>query len=135
MMAIKDQETPLTATALALDQPVLRLLADPMRAQIVALLAVEQLCTCHLVDATGPHEVVVEFSSDRALLASSRTWHVTQRIEQLRDGGVRIAMRVPHLAPVVSWILEWGPHARAFAPAELVEQVKAELDQARAQYS
>ena len=42
-----------SALALELDQPVLRLLADPMRAQIVALLAVEQLCTCHLVDATG----------------------------------------------------------------------------------
>jgi len=42
-----------TLTAPALDQPLLRLLADPLRAQIVALLAVEQLCTCHLVDATG----------------------------------------------------------------------------------
>jgi hypothetical protein len=27
-----------------------------------------------------------------------------------------------------------GPHACAVAPAELVAQVKAELDQARAQY-
>ena len=43
----------MTTTAPALDQPVLRLLADPLRAQIVAMLAVEQLCTCHLVDATG----------------------------------------------------------------------------------
>ena len=42
-----------SALALELDQPVLRLLADPMRAQIVALLAVDQRCTCHLVDATG----------------------------------------------------------------------------------
>ena len=40
-------------TAPGLDQPLLRLLGDPLRAQIVALLAVEQLCTCHLVDATG----------------------------------------------------------------------------------
>lgn len=40
-------------TAAALDHATLRLLADPLRAQIVALLAVEQLCTCHLVDATG----------------------------------------------------------------------------------
>lgn len=31
----------------------LRALADPLRVQIVDLLAVEQLCTCHLVDATG----------------------------------------------------------------------------------
>jgi ArsR family transcriptional regulator len=32
---------------------VLRLLADPLRAQIVSLLAGEALCTCHLVEETG----------------------------------------------------------------------------------
>ena len=36
-----------------LDVALLRLLADPLRAQIVALLAIEQLCTCHLVELTG----------------------------------------------------------------------------------
>jgi hypothetical protein len=41
---------------------------------------------------------------------------------------------VPHLAPVVSWVLEWGPDARAIEPAGLVEQIKSELDAARAQY-
>lgn len=88
----------------------------------------------HLLDASGPHDVVVEFGREKALLASSRTWHPTQRIEQLRNGGVQITMRVPHLAPVVSWILEWGPHARAIAPAPLVAQVKTELEQALAFY-
>ncbi len=88
----------------------------------------------HLVDAGGPYEVVVEFSREKALLASSRTWHPTQEIERLRNGALRIALRVPHLAPVVSWILEWGPHARAIAPAQLVAEVKAELGQALAHY-
>ncbi|WP_026455229.1 ArsR/SmtB family transcription factor [Saccharomonospora iraqiensis] len=32
---------------------VLRLLADPLRATLVGLLARETLCTCHLVDETG----------------------------------------------------------------------------------
>jgi ArsR family transcriptional regulator len=35
------------------DDRMLRLLADPLRAQLVTLLATEQLCTCHLADATG----------------------------------------------------------------------------------
>jgi ArsR family transcriptional regulator len=30
-----------------------RALADPLRAQIVELLSGEQMCTCHLVEATG----------------------------------------------------------------------------------
>jgi ArsR family transcriptional regulator, arsenate/arsenite/antimonite-responsive transcriptional repressor len=37
----------------ALDDRLLRLFADPLRAQLVTLLAREQLCTCHLADATG----------------------------------------------------------------------------------
>jgi predicted DNA-binding transcriptional regulator YafY len=89
----------------------------------------------HLAEATGPHDVTVEFSRDKALLASSRSWHPTQRVEHLRDGRVQIAIRVPHLAPVVSWILEWGPHARAIAPPELVEQVTSELRDALGQYT
>lgn len=36
-----------------LDVGLLRLLADPTRSRIVELLAREQLCTCHLVDALG----------------------------------------------------------------------------------
>lgn len=36
-----------------LDDQLLRLLADPLRARIVELLADEQLCTSHLVELTG----------------------------------------------------------------------------------
>jgi ArsR family transcriptional regulator, arsenate/arsenite/antimonite-responsive transcriptional repressor len=35
---------------------LLRALADPLRAQIVELLAREQLCTCHLVEITGARQ-------------------------------------------------------------------------------
>jgi ArsR family transcriptional regulator len=34
-------------------------LADPMRAQIVALLARERLCTCHIVADTGAKQTTV----------------------------------------------------------------------------
>ena len=37
----------------SLDTELLHLLADPRRAQIVSLLASEQMCTCHLVALTG----------------------------------------------------------------------------------
>ncbi|PRX45407.1 ArsR family transcriptional regulator [Prauserella shujinwangii] len=38
---------------------VLRVLADPLRAQIVELLAHESLCTCHLVEETGASQTNV----------------------------------------------------------------------------
>lgn len=35
---------------------LLRVLADPLRMQILTLLAAEQLCTCHLVELTGARQ-------------------------------------------------------------------------------
>jgi ArsR family transcriptional regulator len=37
----------------------MRVLADPLRARIVELLAGEQLCTCHLVEETGARQTNV----------------------------------------------------------------------------
>jgi len=42
-----------TSEPTALDDRLLRLFADPLRAQLVSLLAAEQLCTCHLAEMTG----------------------------------------------------------------------------------
>ena len=88
----------------------------------------------HLIDANGPHDVVVEFSPAKAHLVSSREWHPSQRITRIAGGGVRVEFRVPSLAPLVSWILEWGPHARAIGPELLVKSVTRELKEALAQY-
>lgn len=89
----------------------------------------------HLPDSAEPHRVVVDFSAEKAHLVSSREWHPTQEVTRLPQGRVRLSFLVPSLAPIVSWVLEWGPHARAIAPSSLVEEVVRELDAARAQYS
>ena len=88
----------------------------------------------HLPDAEGPHEVVVEFTAATAALVASREWHPTQRVDRLPHGRVRLSLRVTSLRPIVSWVLEWGPHAKAVMPPSLVQQVISELDGARAQY-
>lgn len=38
---------------------VLRVFADPLRLRIIQLLAIEQLCTCHLVEETGARQPTV----------------------------------------------------------------------------
>ncbi|MDX6229486.1 MAG: ArsR family transcriptional regulator, arsenate/arsenite/antimonite-responsive transcriptional [Frankiales bacterium] len=55
----------------AMDSATLRLLAEPTRAAIVQLLAVEQLCTCHLVEE----------------LNASQT-NISNHLRVLRDGGI-----------------------------------------------
>ena len=82
-----------------------------------------------------PRRVVIEFSEARAAFVSARLWHPKQQLEPLPDGRVRLSFTCANLLPVVSWVLEWGPHARAIEPPELVADVIAELDAARAQYA
>lgn len=48
-----------------------RVLADPLRARIVELLASEQLCTCHLMELTG-----------------ARQTNVSNHLRALRDAGL-----------------------------------------------
>jgi predicted DNA-binding transcriptional regulator YafY len=88
----------------------------------------------HLVDADGPHDVVVEFSAAKAHLVSSREWHPSQHITRVAGGGIRVELRVPSLAPLVSWVLEWGPYARVVAPLALIQKVSAELRGALSHY-
>lgn len=88
----------------------------------------------HRGDPTDAHRVVVEFSRERAAYARGREWHRLQTIENQPDGSVQISFPCSNLAPVVSWVLEWGPHARAIAPSELVDAVVSELDAARGLY-
>ena len=88
----------------------------------------------HAGASDPPERVVVEFSAARAAFVRARIWHPTQTVEELPDGGLRLAFTCGNLVPVVSWILEWGPHAKAIAPPSLVANVIAEIEGARAQY-
>ena len=88
----------------------------------------------HVGDPAEAQRVVIEFSGDKAALVSARRWHPTQVIEPGEDGAVVLSFRCTNLVPVVSWVLEWGPHARVIEPHELVDRVVAELEEARARY-
>jgi predicted DNA-binding transcriptional regulator YafY len=81
-----------------------------------------------------PQHVLIEFSKEKAALARARTWHPTQTLEDLPDGRVRFSFTCSNLTPVVSWVLEWGPHARVIEPSALREEVTRELRGALGQY-
>lgn len=60
-----------------LDDGLLRLFADPLRARLLTLLSREQLCTCHLAEVTG-----------------SLPTAVSNHLRQLREAGVVDSERV-----------------------------------------
>jgi len=88
----------------------------------------------HLGEPSEAQEVVIEFSKDRAAYVRARIWHPSQHLDQLAGGAVRLTFTCVNLSPVVSWVLEWGPHARAIEPPALVARVVEELDAARKNY-
>jgi proteasome accessory factor B len=89
----------------------------------------------HVATDATPHRVVVEFSAEKAAFVRARVWHPTQTFEELPDQRVRLTFTCASLIPVVSWVLEWGPHARAIEPPALVGDIIAELDAARRGYA
>jgi len=48
---------------------------------------------------------------------------------------MRLSFTCTNLMPVVSWILQWGPHAKVIEPSELAAMVIDELERARQQYA
>ena len=78
--------------------------------------------------------VVVDFAKPARARVEARQWHRTQKLKALPDGGVRVSFDASNLTQVVGWVLEWGAHARAIEPPELVAAVTSELRAAAAQY-
>ncbi len=95
-----------------LDEALLRVLAEPLRAAIVRALAVEQLCTCHLTELTGAGQT-----------------NVSNHLRALREAGVVQAQAAGrytyyHLRPEVLHRLseEIGELAHAARQAQQVRR-------------
>ena len=66
----------------------------------------------------------IAFDAFAAPRVEERQWHPSQKIKQLRNGGIELSLTLGNLEEIERWILSWGTHARALAPAELKEQVR-----------
>jgi predicted DNA-binding transcriptional regulator YafY len=88
----------------------------------------------HVAGDQASKRVVIEFSKERAAYVRARQWHRSQTLREQADGSVVLSFICANFAPVVSWVLEWGPHALVLEPPELVDIVAAELEQAHTRY-
>jgi predicted DNA-binding transcriptional regulator YafY len=76
------------------------------------------------------YEVVIDFDAWSADLIRERKWHVTQKVTEGADGGIRLQMRLNSIEEAERWVLSWGTHATVIGPAALcnrVHEVCAEL--------
>lgn len=79
-------------------------------------------------------EVRIRFTPMGAPYARERVWVPGQTLAENRDGSVDLSFPVNDLREVASWVLSWGPEAKALSPPELVDRVSDQLRQAAVQY-
>ena len=70
-----------------------------------------------------PERIVIEFSRRVAPYVGERTWHPSQQLEPLPDGGARLTLKVCRDWALRTWVLGWGAHARVVAPAALADEI------------
>lgn len=69
-------------------------------------------------------DVVIEFSPYAADFIREKNWHPSQKIKNLKSGGLQLTLKLSSFAEVQRWILGWGGHAVAKKPKALVDALK-----------
>jgi predicted DNA-binding transcriptional regulator YafY len=87
------------------------------------------------VHSGPPARVALEFQPAVAEYVRARTWHPSQQLSDADNGGVLMTLDVCLDRALSSWILSFGPFARVIAPATLANEIAAQFEEARAQYS
>jgi len=72
----------------------------------------------------GEYEVVIRFNARVADYVREKKWHESQRLRELKGGGVELRMKLSSLVEIERWILSWGGDARALQPRELAEAIR-----------
>jgi predicted DNA-binding transcriptional regulator YafY len=76
------------------------------------------------ISSDAPSHVVVDFDKQARPFIEARTWHPTQRLSRLPDGGARLEFDVADTTLVLPWVLSWGALARIQAPDALVAKAR-----------
>jgi predicted DNA-binding transcriptional regulator YafY len=72
----------------------------------------------------GEFKVLIRFSEQVADYVREKKWHESQRLRDLRDGGVELSLKLSSLSEIERWVLSWGGNAVVLQPEELAYAVK-----------
>jgi predicted DNA-binding transcriptional regulator YafY len=71
-------------------------------------------------------EVELLFDRATAVWARDRIWHPSQQLTPLKNGRLRMTLRVADTRELIGWILSFGRGATVIEPVALREQVRQE---------
>ncbi|MFZ0826642.1 MAG: WYL domain-containing protein [Verrucomicrobiia bacterium] len=75
--------------------------------------------------AEGEYEIMIRFNPRAADYVREKRWHESQRLRELKGGGVELQMKLSSLAEIERWVLSWGGDAKVLKPRELAAAVKS----------
>jgi predicted DNA-binding transcriptional regulator YafY len=82
------------------------------------------------VIAEPPTRVRIRFSAPWRNHVMEHSWHPSQKISPLEDGGVELGMEVGGSVELRNWVLSFGAGAEVLEPTSLRADVKEELEAA-----
>jgi proteasome accessory factor B len=69
--------------------------------------------------------IALRFSGRAAQLVRERSWHASQRLQELADGDLEVVLTLNSLEEIVPWILSWGRQCEVIRPAKLRKKVSS----------
>jgi proteasome accessory factor B len=72
----------------------------------------------------GEYLVVVRFSARVADYIREKKWHDSQKLKELKDGGVELTLKLSSLVEIERWVLGWGGDATVVKPPELIAAIR-----------
>ena len=75
-----------------------------------------------IMDEASTVEVKVRFSAAVARRVKESTWHRSQKVRDLDDGGCELTMRIAGTREIRQWIFGWGADVEVLAPESLREE-------------
>lgn len=64
-------------------------------------------------------KIKIRFDAFGAQLVQERLWHQSQKMRNLRGGGLELSLTLGNFEEVERWVLSWGNHAEVVSPREL----------------
>jgi predicted DNA-binding transcriptional regulator YafY len=72
----------------------------------------------------GQFDVVLRFEARVADYVREKKWHESQRLRELKNGGVELSLQLSSLMEIQRWVLSWGGDVQVLKPRELAASVQ-----------
>ena len=82
-----------------------------------------------------PVDVILKFDEIYTQLITRKTWHASQKVKDLTEGGIEVTFTVKGVQGIRNWVYQWIPHVEVVAPQELRDMFREDLRTALKQNS